>query len=181
MDEVGSSGTADIIRPAHAEKPQKTPKKKAGIGLLSDIAICLATTFTLAVMHYEHYMPESFALVYNVLLTLVFVSVWSYIPFRNGMKGKWQFMIFDLLCWILPAAVIYLSNSGPEFFRLSLVFFILSGYAEIIFLTPVQVIGGILGVGSYPAIAVIILYSAIAFCIGILYHMHIGKKRRLIR
>lgn len=158
-----------------AETPEK--REKAVFGLADSMLMAFMITFAASAMNYEQYIPEQAAALYRICLWTVCALTWAGLSFISGMRGKWQFEVFATLYLILPQAVMFLSNSGPEVFRFSLIMYSLSEFSSMILMQPVFMIGELLDIGDIMSSVIFIVISLLLFAAGMLVY----KKRDIIK
>ncbi len=150
-------------------------KKRKPSDIVGEFLAAFLITYALAVFSYEKYMPESFMKAFNVLVYIAFAATWLWLSFKNGMKKAVAFPVFTVLYWLVPQLVIYLADSGPEVFRMSIIMYLLSEFSIIITTVPSELIGSAINVSVPAAITIILLLSAAAYMAGML--VNVRKKR----
>ncbi len=146
-------------------------KKRRPSDVIGEFLAAFLITYALAVFSYEKYMPESFMKAFNVLVFIAFAVTWLGLSFKNGSKKAVAFPVFTALYWLIPQLVIYLADSGPEVFRMSITMYILSEFSILITTVPSELIGGTIHISVPAAIAVILLLSAAAYMAGMLVNV----------
>lgn len=134
--------------------------------VFDDILIAFLATYALMAFSFEKYASENVMKPFRALIIIAFFAVWLWYSFKNGRTRSVIFPIFAVLFWLLPKAVIFLSNDGPEIFRMSVIMYVLSEFSEIIFGGPMEEISGIFGISSVGAAAVLLLACAASYLLG---------------
>lgn len=151
-------------------------KKKRHYSLCDCILISTLITYAFAAINFELYMPESFVEIYTPFLLIVCACTWIVLSFISGFKRKYGFGVFAVLFWIIPQLIIYLAESGPELFRMSVIMYALSELSALITSIPAGYISSLLGISDIIGIIVIILVCAFSFLAGMLVHE--ARKKR---
>lgn len=151
-------------------------KKKKHYSLWDQIVVTVLITLTYASINFEMYMPESFVEIYKGFLLLVFAGTWITLSFTGGYKKKYSFGIYAVLFWLIPQFIIYLAESGPEFFRMSIIMYALSELSALITSIPAGFINNMLGSVDVTGVFVIVLVCAFSFLSGMLVY-ETRKKR----
>lgn len=134
----------------------------------NDMMVCFAITFTAATMHYVGNMPQKFTDIYNAVLLVLFVFTWMWASFRNGMRGRWPFAVFASCFWLIPLTVMSLYESGPEAFGMSITAYVLSEAFDLMLMTPIKTLGGLVGLETAAAVILFLILCAVAYLGGML-------------
>ncbi len=122
-----------------SQQAGKTGKKE--YSLCESMFISFIITFAAGTICFENYMPQTFTAVYRTVLMLVCAAVWLWYSFYSGIKNKLGFEIFSAVFWLLPQLIMFLSDNGPEFCRMSVTLYLLSEFFSLIFVKPAEIIG----------------------------------------
>ncbi len=141
-------------------------RQKSSYSLCENMFITFIITFAAAATFFEGYMPESFVKIYRFFMCFACVVTWLWTSFSGGAREKWRFLIYTVIFWLLPFAVTFLSNDGPEFCRMSLTLYSLSEFFGMMFITPAEQIGSSLNMGAVPVILILMLICVFAFLAG---------------
>ncbi len=165
-------------------KTNTTEKKKSDEGCAKKIFgtadkmfMAFMITFAASSMNYEAYIPEKAAMLYRVCLWSVCAAVWAVLSFTSGMKGKWQFELFAALYLIVPQAVIFLNESGPEFCRFSIPMYSLSQFSQLLLMQPVYMLGNLMNMSNILISLIYIAVSLLIFAAGFFLNKKFISKR----
>ena len=161
---------------AEPQKAEKSFPKKI-FGTADKMFMAFMITFAASSMNYEAYIPEKAAMLYRVCLWSVCAAVWIVLSFTSGMKGKWQFELFTALYLIVPQAVIFLNESGPEFCRFSISIYSLSQFSQLLLMQPVYMLGDLMNMSNILISLIYIAVSLLIFAAGFFVSKKIKSKR----
>ena len=157
-----------------ADKPKAAKRLHGHSKVTNDMMVCFAITFTAATMHFVGNMPQKFTDIYNVVLLVLFVFTWIWASCRNGIRGRWPFAVFASCFWLIPITVISLYESGPEAFGMSITAYVLSEAFDLMIMTPVNTLGGMVGLESAASAIMFLIFCAVAYLGGML----VSERRR---
>lgn len=132
-----------------------------------DILAAFLITYALAAFSFEKYVPEKIIKLMQALAFIAFALSWLWLSFKNGKRKGAAFPIFAAAFWLLPQVVIYLANSGPEIFRMSIIMYVLSEFSDLLTVVPMKITGNAVGISAYGAMAVILLLCAACYLFGV--------------
>lgn len=158
--------TSAAVREADGKKGVK--KLRGHSKVTHDMMVCFAITYTAATMHFVGNMPQKFTDIYNAVLLVLFVFTWMWASFRSGMKGRWPFAVFASCFWLIPVTVISLYEGGPEAFGMSITAYVLSEAFDLMIMTPVKVLGSIVGLEGAVSAVIFLIFCAVAYLGGML-------------
>lgn len=160
-------------------EPNKSGKSCAKniFGTADKMFMAFMITFAASSMNYEAYIPEKAAMLYRLCLWSVCAAVWAVLSFTSGMKGKWQFELFAALYLIVPQAVIFLNESGPEFCRFSIPMYSLSQFSQLLLMQPVYMLGNLINVSNIIISLIYITASLLIFAAGFFVNKKFKFKR----
>lgn len=149
-------------------------KKQRLSGNADDMIAAFLATYSLAAFSYEKYMPESFMRIFRFIVFAAFAAIWLFLSFKSGRRAGRKFPIFTALFWILPQIIIFLADSGPEVFRMSITMYVLAEFLTFLTADSSGVIGAAIGISAPAAMALILLLCGAAYMSG--YLMFTRKK-----
>lgn len=147
------------------EKLSRLPLKKR-YSLCENMFLSFMITFAAGAFCFEDYMPESFISLYKTAAITVCFITWLVLSFISGTVKRWQYAVFAAVFWILPQIIIYLSNEGPEVFRMSIIMYMLSEFAAIFTITPAEYAGRVIGMSAVPFMDCIAILCVLCFGAG---------------
>lgn len=142
---------------------------KKQYSICENMFISFIITFASGTICYEGYIPEGLAKIYRTLIFVICLLTWIVLSVISGAQNKWQYEIFTILFWLIPPLAIYLSNDGPEVFRMSISMYLLSELFTIMFRTPAEAVGEVFRMGAVPVILIVVLICTFAFLAGNLF------------
>lgn len=134
----------------------------------ADMFALFIITFSAAAFAYEGYMPESFMNIFGPAVAFVCVLTWMSYSFIGGAFKKYKYMIFMLLFWLIPQVIIFLADSGPEFFRMSITMYLLSEFLSMLTRSSAYAFGSLFGLNAFSSVVIIILLCAFSYLGGML-------------
>lgn len=134
--------------------------------LYDDILGAFLITYAAASFSFEKYMPEKIAKFLQAVCFIAFAGLWLGLSFKNGRQKGIAFPIFTAMFWLLPQLIIYLANSGPEVFRMSVTMYVLSEFSELLANVPIKITGEIAGTSAFGAAAIILLLCGACYFFG---------------
>lgn len=134
----------------------------------SDMFISFIITFAAAAFSYEGYMPESFMNIFGSFVALLCVLTWMSYSFLGGALKKYKYMVFMCLFWLIPQVIIFLADSGPELFKMSITMYLLSEFSSMLTRSSAYAFGSLFGLNAFSSIVVIILLCAFSYLAGML-------------
>lgn len=153
-------------------------KKRRHYGAVDDMLAAFFITYAFAAVSFEKYMPESFVKLYSVAVFIVFAATWLGLSFKSGRRASRKFPIFTVLFWIVPPIIVWLADSGPEVFRMSIIMYVLSEFMNFFTTVPSEICGTAVGISAFSAAAVILLLCGISYVSGyLIYTLRQSKKR----
>ena len=161
---------------AEPQKAEKSFRKKI-FGTADKMFMAFMITFAASSMNYEAFIPEKAAMLYRMCLWSVCAAVWVVLSFTSGMKEKWQFELFAVLYLIVPQAVIFLNESGPEFCRFSIPMYSLSQFSQLLLMQPVYMLGNLMNMSNIIISLIYITISLLIFAAGFLVNKKFKFKR----
>jgi len=147
---------------------QEVITEKSSYSLTANMFMAFIITFAAGTVSFESYMPEKFISVYSVSLTAICFVTWLVLSFISGMNKKWQFAVYSSVFWILPNAIIWLANDGPEVCRKSITMYLLSEFAAIVSIPQLEAAGDLINVPLIPFTAIIVLSCIFCYLGGYL-------------
>lgn len=127
------------------------------INAFDDILEAFLITYAMAAFSFEKYVPEKITGFLRVIVFAAFALVWLWNSYKSGRERRAAFPIFAVCFWLLPQLIIYLADSGPEVFRMSVAMYVLSEFSELLANVPIKITGGIIGTSTFGAAAIILL------------------------
>jgi len=70
--------------------------------LFQDMLLCAAVTATCAFYEFEHFLSPLMTDIIRAVLLVLFVGVWIWCAFVNGLWRKYGFLVFTALFWLIP-------------------------------------------------------------------------------
>lgn len=134
--------------------------------IFDDILGVFLITYAAAALSFEKYVPEGIINFLGAIYFIAFAAVWMWLSYKNGRKKSIVFPVFTAVFWLLPHLIIYLSNSGSEVFRMSVIMYVLSEFSDLIAIVPIKITGNIAGISAYGAAAVILLLCGASYFFG---------------
>ncbi len=147
---------------------QEKKRIKSSYSLTANMFMAFMITFAAGTICFEEYMPEKFVAIYSFAVIAVCLLTWFALSFISGKKGKWQFVVYAFLFWILPQVIIYLANNGSEVFRKSISMYLLSEFSAILITAPAEAVGSLINVKALPLTIIIVLLCILSFLAGYL-------------
>ena len=144
-------------------------KDKSSYSLTANMFIAFIITYAAGAICFESFMPEKFVTIYSAVIISLCFATWLLLSFISGKNMKWQFVVFSAIFWVLPQVIIFLAESGPEFFRKSIIMYLLSEFAMIFVAAPVEAAGSLINVRVIPFTAIIVLMCVFSFLGGSLF------------
>ena len=141
-------------------------KHRSGYSLAENILITFIITFAAAAFCYEKYMPESFMKFYRFIMTTACMLTWLWLSFSGGARNKWRFLVYTAVFWLLPLIIIYLSDSGPEFCRMSITLYVISEFFRMMFINFAECIGNAFRLNAVPVLLIMLMLCVFAFLAG---------------
>lgn len=139
---------------------------KSRYSLAENIFITFIITFAAASFCYEKYMPESFMKFYQFIMTAACLLTWLWLSFSGGARNKWRFVIYTAVFWLLPLILMYLSDNGPEFCRMSITLYVISEFFRMMFITLAEYIGNAFRLKAVPVLLIMFLVCIFTFLAG---------------
>lgn len=137
MDEAMDEIMMDRESRQKSARGRIAPKKaKASYGVLEYIAVSFLVTHAFSSFFFESHISGVPLEIYRILLYAACIGSWLWFSLRSGIQGKWGFLIYAGVFWILPQIAAWLAESGPEAFRFSLTMYLLSEFALYYSSTP---------------------------------------------
>lgn len=152
-------------------------KKRRHYGAVDDMLAAFFITYAFAAFSFEKYMPESFVRVYRSAVFILFAATWLGLSFKSGRRAGRKFPIFAVLFWIVPPILIWLADSGPEVFRMSIIMYVLSEFMNFFTTVPSEVCGTAVGISAPAAAAVILLLCGVSYMSGYLMYTFRQSKK----
>ncbi len=159
-----------------SEKVAKDKRIRSSYSMTANMFLSFMITFAAGTICFEGFMPEKFVAVYSAALIAVCFLTWFALSFISGKKGKWLFVVYSALFWILPQVIIYLANDGPEVFRKSITMYLLSEFSAILVTAPAEAAGSVINVKALPLTIIIILLCVLSYFAG--YLVDDARKRQ---
>lgn len=150
-------------------KPQDQKKlspQTEGSSLAADMALLYLITYASASIRYEGYISQKAAFLLGILFFAVFIASWVIIAFLNGRQKKISFVIISTLSWLLPQLIIYLSDSGPRAFRMSVTAYVLDEFFTFVSEGTCGIISGLFGGGIFIGAVIMTVICGLAFAAG---------------
>lgn len=135
---------------------------------VSDIFTLFIITFTAAAFSYEGYMPEGFMNIFGSAVAFVCVLTWMSCSFLGGAFKKYKYMIFICVFWLIPQVIIFLADSGPEIFRMSITMYLLSEFSYMLTRSSAYAFGSLFGLNEFSSVVIMILLCAFSYLAGML-------------
>ena len=154
------------------EKSKNTESTLSGMMFTSFII-----TYAAGAFRFEEYMPQTFIVFYRYAVLSICLLTWFGFSFLCGTKRKWQYEVFTLCFWLIPPLVIWLANEGPRVFRMSLIMYLISEFANVLVISPAALFGDAAGIGETPSIIIILVICALCFAGGVLIARKLGRHR----
>lgn len=143
-------------------------KKKMRSPSVDDMIAAFLITYAFAAFSFEKNMPESIMKIYNAVVFAVFAAAWLWFSYKSGRRRGRKFPIFTVMFWLLPQVVIYLADSGPEVFRMSIIMYVLSEFLMMLTNVPPQILGNAVGITVPASVIVILLLCGASYMSGML-------------
>lgn len=141
-------------------------KNELKYNFLDNMFISFIITYAAGAFCYEGHQPESLMNFLRPLVLIICICTWLYISFFSGLSNKWGFEIFTVIFWLAPQIIIYLADSGPQVFRMSVTMYALSEFFLMMFNTSAEHMGSLFRLGVVPVIFIIVLGCTFAFLAG---------------
>lgn len=135
---------------------------------VSDMFTSFIITFVASAFSYEGYMPKSFMDIFGPFVAFVCVLTWISYSFIGGAFKKYNYMVFMCLFWLIPQVIIYLADSGPEFFRMSITMYLLSEFSSMLTRSSAYAFGSLFGLSVFSSVVTIILLCIFSYLAGML-------------
>jgi len=78
--------------------------KKTALG--EDMRLCAAVSLACAFYEFERFIPVLAADVIKAVLIALFVMCWLACSFLNGFWGRYAFLAFTIVFWVIPRLII---------------------------------------------------------------------------
>lgn len=159
----------DKVHGEDSSQSMRHKKRKKSYCLADDMLLAFLVTFAAAVAGYSENVPDTLRIVYSVSMTVVFALVWFGLSLYSGIKGKWKFILFTALFWIIPVICIALYDSGAAGFGLSVTMYVLSEFFRLLVIDSTQPIISIIGLEGVLSPIIFLLLNLLFFFGGIVF------------
>lgn len=142
---------------------------KRTYSLFDDMLLAFLITFAAAVANYSENIPESLLDMYKAGTSVIFLAVWLGLSLYSGLTSKWKFAVFTALFWIIPAAGMLLYESGPDFFGLSVIMYVLSEFFRLLTIDSAAAVMSVFGVDGIAVPVIFMLINLLSFFAGVVF------------
>lgn len=148
----------------------KVPERAKKKSYADDMFAAYVSVFVLSSYAYENYMPAGFMEVWRLFIFIIACLAWIIPSFKSGCAKRISFPVFTLASQALTLLVIFLSNSGPRVFKMSISLYALSELFSFICYGPIHMFTE--NYDEYPVYIssiAIILVCALSYIMGIIF------------
>ena len=155
---------------SHGEHHHRHKRKiKKTYSLFDDMLLAFLVTFAAAVANYSENIPEMLQNGYKACTSVILLVVWIGVSLYSGLTSKWKFAVFSALFWMIPTVGMLLYESGPDFFGLSIIMYVLSEFFRLMAIDSAAPVMGVFGIDGMAVPVVFMLINLLSFFAGVVF------------
>jgi hypothetical protein len=131
-----------------------------------DILLCAAVTAACAFYEFEHSLADVIGDTIRAVLLILFVVIWLWSAFVNGIWQKYSFLVFTALFWLIPRIFIVWHGSIADIRDYNEYLHIAAEYSSLLVDFSLAGLSGLMNASELLTTFVLFSWIALAFYAG---------------